>query len=366
MSTTETPPGEITGIQYLRGIAASLVVLDHAASIMELPEFLGPGRFAAHLQYGWIGVDIFFVISGFIIAVTSLQRASLESRLSVYVFALKRFVRIVPFLWFAVGLYASARFLGRGAFEAGPYLNAMFLWPFGEVRPNVVWTLRHEALFYLVFALSFLIVRLPVLIGLWCVAPIFWLFARESLGPLGDDYRVLNFLLNPVNVEFGIGLLIGVLSLQKGNLNPLQSLPLPALLSLILVEFTVADLFGLSAGGGAGALILGPLSGLVLIVALNMKRPTSIIERAFDLLGSASYSIYLMSNIAILGFYSVVLRYLSWLPPLLSLLLAFAFAIAFGLLVHLFVERRLLLFFGAILRVRGKAPAVKVEMAESK
>lgn len=62
-------------------------------------------------------------------------------------------------MWLAIGSYAALRFLGRGSFDLIPYINASLLLPFGNFEPNNIWTLRHEAMFYLVFGLSFLLSR---------------------------------------------------------------------------------------------------------------------------------------------------------------------------------------------------------------
>lgn len=325
---------EITGIQYLRGVAAVLVVIAHAASIWELPEFSGPGRLADSLKYGWIGVDIFFVISGFIIAVVSLTPHSLSPKVGIGEFAAKRFVRIVPFLWLAVILYAVARFFGRGAFELAPYLNAMLLWPLGEVRPNVVWTLRHEALFYLVFCVSFLLFKKPYLVALWCLAPLFFGNA--------DEGSLTRFLFNPVNIEFGCGLAAGLIYLRYDYFSRMPSVSLPLLLAVVVSVFVAASFAGLSAVSLRNAVILGVCSLGITSIAINMRSAQTPIERGLELLGAASYSIYLMHNLAILAFYGTLASYLKHLPPLIVVVAGILISISFGVLVHLLVERPLI------------------------
>lgn len=69
---------EIEGIQYLRGIAACAVVIDHAAGMTALPKYFGDAVWGGFLQRGYIGVDLFFMISGFIICIVSLERTMLS------------------------------------------------------------------------------------------------------------------------------------------------------------------------------------------------------------------------------------------------------------------------------------------------
>ncbi|MGY3508918.1 acyltransferase family protein [Bradyrhizobium lupini] len=325
---------EITGIQYLRGVAAVLVVIAHSASIWELPEFSGSGSLASSLKYGWIGVDIFFVISGFIIAVVSLSSRSLLPKVGVREFAVKRIVRIVPFLWLAIILYASVRFVGRGAFELTPYLNAMLLWPLGEIRPNVVWTLRHEALFYFVFCVSFLLFKRPYLLAAWCLAP----FAFSDAA----DGSLTRFLFNPVNIEFGFGLIAGLIYLRYDRFSRMPSVSLAFLLATVLALFVGAIFAGLSAVSPKNAVILGVCSLGVTSLAINMRPARSTIERGFELLGSASYSIYLMHNIAILACYGTMASYLKHFPAFIVVVAGVLVSISFGIGAHLFVERPLI------------------------
>ena len=62
----------LDGIQYLRGFAALAVVLDHATGMASSAEYFG-GSPSSFLSAGWIGVPVFFVISGFIITIVSLD-----------------------------------------------------------------------------------------------------------------------------------------------------------------------------------------------------------------------------------------------------------------------------------------------------
>ena len=149
--------GRLIGIQYLRGIAAILVVLSHAEGMANQDKYFGTKAWNGILHQGSLGVSLFFVISGFIIAYVALAENTLAPRLNIVRFLKKRAVRILPFMWICIIGYAILRYLGRGSFYPTLYIRAMVLWPIGEISPNVIWTLRHEMLFYFVFSVSMLV-----------------------------------------------------------------------------------------------------------------------------------------------------------------------------------------------------------------
>ena len=149
---------KLAGIQYLRAIAAIAVVIDHAIAMAEFDKYFGErAPFFDFFVKGGLGLYLFFVISGFIIVVSSLEKKTLRPQKGVLEFYKARVIRIVPMMWLAIVSYAFMRFLGRsGSYDVAPYLNAMFLLPFGDYDPNNIWTLRQEMIFYVVFAISFL------------------------------------------------------------------------------------------------------------------------------------------------------------------------------------------------------------------
>jgi exopolysaccharide production protein ExoZ len=139
----------IRPIQYLRAIAALLVVWYHAVGTSEY----------FHVDvFGNAGVDIFFVISGFIMLVATWEKDISPGRF----FAL-RTARVVPLYWIATLGMA----LGAGAGARNTLLSLAFV-PYGTnpvLYPG--WTLNYEMYFYLIFALSLLSrYRLQLLVGM--------------------------------------------------------------------------------------------------------------------------------------------------------------------------------------------------------
>ena len=139
------------GLDLIRFLSAVLVVLFHVYAFGgETPIWPADANIAplSWLQpvawMGWIGVQIFFVISGFVIAASA--QASLAGT-----FLKKRAIRLLPALWISASLALLARALwGEPVGELLPsFLRTLVLAPKGPYIDGVVWTLVVEAAFYL-------------------------------------------------------------------------------------------------------------------------------------------------------------------------------------------------------------------------
>ncbi|MBI1407095.1 MAG: acyltransferase family protein [Caulobacter sp.] len=186
----------LRSIQYLRAFAAFSVAAFHAFQWARLD-----------FDIGGAGVDIFFVISGFIMWRTTQDRpmAPLE-------FLRRRAVRIIPLYWtVSLGL-AAAALLWPARFpdtypELGHVLKSLaFLQhrnpaglPFPILPPG--WTLNYEAVFYLIFAACLALPRESRLLALTC--------GLLSLGLFGFFYPpAYEMLANPLVLEFLAGVLL--------------------------------------------------------------------------------------------------------------------------------------------------------------
>jgi exopolysaccharide production protein ExoZ len=156
----------LASIQCLRGVAALLVVFFHAQTAASL-RLAGTSLlhgFQSPAQVGSIGVDIFFVISGFIMVYI------LKPDSKPLAFWLQRFTRIAPLYWaataFAVFLgYVAPRY-GFGTPSWDYTLKSVLFFPTGSdmwahpvVQPG--WTLVYEFLFYTILSLCLLLGRRP-------------------------------------------------------------------------------------------------------------------------------------------------------------------------------------------------------------
>jgi peptidoglycan/LPS O-acetylase OafA/YrhL len=155
-------------LQSLRFVAAALVLYGHA--LMEARQH--GSRFAQHWTYDlpWGGgVDIFFVISGFIILF--IARDAPRSLAAAGDFIAKRIIRLVPLYWIFTAAMAAVILLlpGRvqeGGLTLGGFVKSLLFVPYihassGEVRPVLGqgWTLNYEFFFYLVFAATMIVTR---------------------------------------------------------------------------------------------------------------------------------------------------------------------------------------------------------------
>lgn len=136
---SDNPRATLNSIQYLRGVAALAVVAHHTEW--------------THTQIGQAGVDLFFIISGFIMVHVSRREPSLTA------FLRARAVRLAPLYWLATLLAAAL----AGTSDVTHLLQSLAFWPHagpeGRGWPVLVqgWTLNYEAFFYVVFAVSLLL-----------------------------------------------------------------------------------------------------------------------------------------------------------------------------------------------------------------
>src|SRR5690242_21024508 len=109
-----TRVGKLTGLQAMRGVAALLVVLHHAAGTLALPKYADVAIAGGLLTpLGRAGVDLFFVLSGFVIYYV--HRADIGRAQSFRRYMLRRLVRIYPTYWVVLFLML-ALFLGHPSF----------------------------------------------------------------------------------------------------------------------------------------------------------------------------------------------------------------------------------------------------------
>ncbi|PTM97158.1 acyltransferase family protein [Mycoplana dimorpha] len=312
------------GIQYLRAAAAIAVVLFHAAE-----------RTGGHFGIGAAGVDVFFVISGFVMWLVSERRPVTPGR-----FLTDRIVRIVPTYWLATAVMVFGAFAGlfpNLSLSIGHLLGSLLFIPVaspssGEVWPVLVqgWTLNYEMFFYAIFALALLLPkrkRLPAL------ALTFASLVAAGMALQPDD-PLLRTYTRPIILEFVAGMALGRFW-TEGRVPPP---PIgAALVILAIAGFAAIEFFRLpfdewNCGPLAIALVLGVLS-LEAKARLRLLPPLAF-------LGDASYSIYLWHTFAV----SVVAKFAARFE--LAAPAAFALACVLGILAgvaaYVLVERPLL------------------------
>jgi peptidoglycan/LPS O-acetylase OafA/YrhL len=168
-SDSSKPELRIEVVQSLRGIAAAGVVWFHFTN--GNPHFLPAGLLKTSGTYGWVGVDVFFVISGFILPYSLFRARYLANTLNYGRFLLKRVTRLdPPYLASIVIVLVLAKLSSvlpgfRGVTPSFPwkplwlhlgYLNAFYGAPWLNV---VYWSLAIEFQYYLLVGLLFPLIR---------------------------------------------------------------------------------------------------------------------------------------------------------------------------------------------------------------
>lgn len=215
--------GRILGIQALRALAACLVLLSHIHYIEARDH--GDAITPLFLLYGYSGVDLFFVISGFVMVLVTRGRLGHAHQAGAFLFS--RMARIYPTYWLFCALAACA-FAVTGSLamklEAGNIPASLMLWPqHAQMFLGIAWTLAHEMYFYFVFTLLILAPArfLPWLLALWAAL----VLAGQALGAGGASTPVAH-VFDPLTLEFIAGAFVGLLATSGRRLWPHLSLAL--------------------------------------------------------------------------------------------------------------------------------------------
>jgi len=289
--------GKFGSLEFARGIAALLVVLDHAGYMVREDRYFGQDAFGGVLLNLHVGVDFFFVLSGFIISTVHWGDAGRRDRLWHY--AKRRFMRIFPPYWivltFVVATYALSPQLGVARQHEWPNVVASYvLFPMPD-QPvlGVAWTLVFEMAFYVLFAGYIFIGRsLLWIFGPWTIA-VLW---AAAYGPL--DYPI-DFLTSPYHLEFAMGVLVaaGV----RNTADP-GKLPMMALIAAGLAIFAGC---ALSMGPSSmlevpivGRMVFGTAAAVIIFGATKLEAVDGLrIPPLAQMLGAMSYSLYLSHTV---------------------------------------------------------------------
>jgi peptidoglycan/LPS O-acetylase OafA/YrhL len=225
MSDAGSPRRHIAGLDGVRAVAAGLVLLFHYWSMTGRQPLPEPLLLIA--TNGGIGVDIFFVISGFILFLPWARAAWTGERVDTRRFFRNRFLRIVPAFWFNTAVLVIISFPAllfsfdglKSLFVYGTFLTG-FDAPGGppSVRLNdVAWTLAIEVAFYVVlpFVARFFVrdrwmIAFPVVVAATLV---FKLVAIEHYSGLANPYVLVGAFRNILGmfVEFAVGMVVAAL-----------------------------------------------------------------------------------------------------------------------------------------------------------
>jgi len=348
-------PALLYNLHLLRVIAALSVVYFHTTSVagLDLPYDVGSR-----------GVDVFFVISGFIIAYIGTKTPEQFLR--------RRLIRVVPFYWAAtlcvfVMVALAPKFFRSTNASVSHLLFSLLFIPHmsiaGEMHPTLVlgWSLNFEMFFYITFAVALALSprRAPLYSVGWLVA---FVAAIHALHVHND---VLEFYARPIVLEFcfGIGVyyLFNWCSERRDRLARIG--PLKPLLVVLLVGGLVAlNLFEKLYPETPRYLVAGIPAIAIVASALLLERLYGVTthNRVIYLLGEASYIIYLVHPYIVFAVLRVAVKGHALSPLVTVALIAGLLALVSGIsvAVHVLFEKPVMAFLRARLTPR-KEPAVR-------
>jgi peptidoglycan/LPS O-acetylase OafA/YrhL len=347
--TTPQKPTAVVGLDFIRFFAALVVVWYHlayhwwadvngsTAPIMSgIAGFSGLGPAA---QWGWVGVEIFFVLSGYVIAFSAEGKTARA-------FAVSRFWRLYPAVWICAPLTLLAVVLlaqiGVAPFALAEvpnrFLRTITLWPSGPWIEGVYWTLGIELAFYaLVFSLLAMrsFDRLPWLLAAIGLASVLAIPLKDMISP-----RLAELLLLRHGCFFAIGGMFYLASKQK----------LPLWQWVLLLVFVAAGCFEIQRSALAteqsGSVPIAARLMATAAIGLAPRYNEAILQRfpagitgLARKVGLATYPLYLLHDVIGLA----VLRWLikAGLGPMVALILALASVIALSFAVALVAEPHL-------------------------
>jgi exopolysaccharide production protein ExoZ len=314
----------IEPIQWLRGIAAMMVVWFHSATQLKSVEHL-----IEPTSFGATGVAVFFVISGFIMVVTTQGETATPAN-----FLMRRVIRIVPLYWTVtlaavLGSILLPSLFHSFKFTASALIKSLLFIPYRSLsfpaffRPVLLpgWTLNYEMFFYALFGLALFLPRAFRVVGLGVVfvALVCWGMVTH-----------VSFYTEPLILQFVFGAVVGQVWLNAG-----LKVNLGLSLACIALGFTLLELYGDN--------ISAESAGAVLVVIGSLNSSLNRLScRQLRLLGDASYCIYL-TNLFALGLVRALWAHIAHRETMITAL-AFMGAgavcsVGLGIAGHLLIEK---------------------------
>ncbi len=333
-----------TSIQAARAFAALIVVMLHVGWVtndISAP----PLGMPTWLSFGFAGVDLFFVISGFIIS-------HVASRpITVKAFAMRRAIRILPFYWLFTIVWVLALVVAKR-----PIPDVHDIWASLAVLPlsrspvlGVGWSLEHEFIFYGLVAVLIACGRIKAL-G-WILACLFVIgLAVHVVVPEYTGREVWDFhLASLYHFDFLLGVMIYRLQDRIAQIPPVLLLtaatvafPLASLATLSFYPDGHVSTQGIGFPGLVRVVSFGAASAFLIsgLISLEARRPAAWGSRAVavvGLVGDSSFSLYLMHPIlfAVLGAPLAKIGAPPWPSAVIAVSIAVMAAVAFYRAVEL-------------------------------
>jgi len=375
------------GLDALRFFSAFAVCIFHLGFYVWASDYSSMAGVYAHRAnldamtsvawLGWVGVEIFFVISGFVIANSANGAAP-------YAFLQSRLLRLWPAAWVCATLALGVRLLAGEDFWRdldANYLRSLVLWPKGDWIDGAYWSLAVEITFYaLIFVLLLLhnFRRLPLLA--WGIAlvscaylSLAWLKEPGAMH-LGGWFEMLvanaDFLPIRYGVFFSIGIWIWMLSNRAMTPTAWIGLIVSTAFAVTEIELRAWELESSEAVASAGQPLMAPAIVWLLAVAFMIAStrkpdsftPTGEATRArLRLAGKVTYPLYLVHSLVGASAMRVLID--MGASPYLSLVLAIAIVLGAAMFIAIYAEPMarapLRVGLAALGRAAGRVRALK-------
>ncbi|OYU50187.1 MAG: acyltransferase [Rhizobiales bacterium PAR1] len=307
--TAYKPLAYLAPMDGLRALAVLLVLWSHIPFVPEIPFTKLSWEITQKLSIGYFGVDIFFILSGFLITRILLNTLENEGKISLRTFYIKRAIRIFPVYYLCVLFYvAFFAFDGRSLVSLLTYSFNYYHALHPTPHPlEHTWSLAVEEQFYLVW--PFLVAMIPaargkLITGLFIpslAAALALAFATLMEGTLAGDMIYMSSLTRMMSLSLGASL--AYRENTTSNLSPQQACGIIGLgVSLLLLDFVLRSFRIIPAAGyfqafalvgfallsfGAVALLLSPDSRLM------QKAQSFLTLSPLRYIGRISYGLYL-------------------------------------------------------------------------
>jgi exopolysaccharide production protein ExoZ len=297
-TTLRSPtPAKLDNLQMLRALAAFSIVVLHAFHETEnLAVSAGGSPVGLPNSNLAFGVDIFFVLSGFIMAHTAASEFGKDG--APLRFFRRRCARVVPLYWLLTTVMLIGATIAPSLLNVpvGSLYHVIASYLFipdargvGEVRPVMAlgWTLNYEMLFYVMFSLALMA---PIRFGVaWLSALMVMLALSHNF--IDPGHAPVLFWTDPLILEFLFGVYIALIYRAGWRLG--------AGTALLVSAVGLIGFLRLSTPWDDAALPVFLRSGvpaavMVLAAALGPSAPNNRLTTALVLLGDASYSLYLV------------------------------------------------------------------------
>jgi len=297
---------------------------------------------------GYLGVDIFFVLSGFVITISSLKYFKNKNPLE---FTIKRITRIFPSFWLyllfplTILYFIFPQFINdKSAFEFSNYLKVIFLTFNHPTISQVTWTLSFELYFYFLFLMILINKSFKFLV----VCVLIFSFLNLVGLPVSQNLYLKKYFFSPLVLEFFLGILAAfILEKVRVNRNYLHFILFGISITLFLVFSYLNNNDIIQITKHNRFCYFGIASFLIILSALIFEKFNKIsFNRYLVLIGDASYVLYLIHSI-ILSFFnnSLILtgRFIIFNKQITTLCICLIILVI-SIIIHKYTEKPMIRF----------------------